>query len=123
MPDLCATFTFPWAVLVPDNARIGVYRGKALLTKRYRDAKAALALVATAQYRGAPLEGNRIVVKAVAFPPDHRRRDIGNLRKGVLDALQGIAYADDYQVCCETWRRGPVDAENPRMELEIFREG
>lgn len=34
-----------------------------------------------------------------AFPPDRRRRDIDNILKSPLDALQhGGVYADDYQI-------------------------
>ena len=38
-------------------------------------------------------------VEIAAFPPDNRRRDIDNLLKSTLDALQHAGvYADDYQI-------------------------
>jgi Holliday junction resolvase RusA-like endonuclease len=45
-----------------------------------------------------PLLG-RLVVQVDVFPPDSRRRDIDNVQKALLDALQhGGAYADDSQI-------------------------
>ena len=45
-----------------------------------------------------PLLG-RLAVQGEDFPPDGRRRDIDNVQKALLDALQhGGAYADDSQI-------------------------
>ncbi|MFM7165224.1 MAG: RusA family crossover junction endodeoxyribonuclease [Planctomycetaceae bacterium] len=45
-----------------------------------------------------PLEGPLIVEIAI-FPPDRRRRDVDNVLKALLDALQhGRAYLDDSQI-------------------------
>ncbi|GIV04143.1 MAG: crossover junction endodeoxyribonuclease rusA [Nitrospiraceae bacterium] len=45
-----------------------------------------------------PLTG-RLAVQVEVFPPDGRRRDIDNVQKALLDALQhGGAYADDSQI-------------------------
>ncbi len=56
-----------------------------------------------------PLLGPLEVVVAV-HPPDLRRRDIDNLQKALLDALQhGGAYADDSQIVRLTIeKRAPV---------------
>ena len=41
----------------------------------------------------------RLAVKIEICPPDHRRRDIDNVQKAVLDALEkGGAYEDDSQI-------------------------
>jgi crossover junction endodeoxyribonuclease RusA len=46
----------------------------------------------------APLTGP-LAVEVEIFPPDHRRRDIDNVLKALLDALQhGGAYVDDSQI-------------------------
>ena len=46
-----------------------------------------------------PPAGGRIALAMDAFPPDRRRRDLDNLQKPVLDALQhGGVYEDDSQV-------------------------
>ena len=45
-----------------------------------------------------PLDGP-LVVQIEVHPPDRRRRDIDNLQKALLDALQhGGAYHDDSQI-------------------------
>jgi Holliday junction resolvase RusA-like endonuclease len=113
--------TLPVAYLVPDNARAGVLGGRVLLTRRYRQAKAALALVAAAQWRGPPWAGP-VTLVATLYPKDRRRRDAGNCRKQVTDALQGIAYHDDAQLTSETWRLGPVAGRDARLELTLSRE-
>ena len=41
-------------------------------------------------------------------PPDNRRRDIDNVQKALLDALQhGGAYADDSQIVRLSIEKGP----------------
>ena len=51
-----------------------------------------------AALRVQPIAG-RLAVEVEVFPPDHRRRDIDNVVKALLDALQrGRAYADDSQI-------------------------
>jgi Holliday junction resolvase RusA-like endonuclease len=45
-----------------------------------------------------PVHG-RLAVEVQIFPPDNRRRDIDNVQKALLDALQhGGAYIDDSQI-------------------------
>ncbi|MEO2033522.1 MAG: RusA family crossover junction endodeoxyribonuclease [Planctomycetaceae bacterium] len=45
-----------------------------------------------------PLTGP-LVVEVEVFPPDNRRRDIDNVQKALLDALEhGGAYDDDSQI-------------------------
>ena len=51
----------------------------------------------------------RLGVFIVAFPPDKRRRDLDNILKATLDALQhGGVYKDDSQIDALTVHRGPV---------------
>ena len=48
--------------------------------------------------RKPPIEGE-IAVSLFAYPPDQRRRDIDNLIKSTLDALEHAGvYRDDFQV-------------------------
>jgi crossover junction endodeoxyribonuclease RusA len=48
--------------------------------------------------RRPPLSG-RLGVEVLAYPPDNRRRDVDNIQKALLDALQhGGAYDDDSQI-------------------------
>jgi crossover junction endodeoxyribonuclease RusA len=48
---------------------------------------------------GRPTIQGEVAVRIVAYPPDHRKRDLDNLLKPILDALtkSGII-EDDYQV-------------------------
>jgi crossover junction endodeoxyribonuclease RusA len=53
-----------------------------------------------------PLTGT-LVMEIVVHPPDRRRRDIDNVQKALLDALQhGGAYADDSQIVRLTIEKG-----------------
>ncbi len=56
--------------------------------------------------RGGPPHGGRLAVALDAFPPDHRRRDLDNIQKPVLDALEHAGvYADDSQIDLLVTRR------------------
>jgi crossover junction endodeoxyribonuclease RusA len=57
-----------------------------------------------------PLQGP-LAVEVEVYPPDNRRRDIDNVQKALLDALQhGGAYLDDSQVVrLAIVKREPVD--------------
>lgn len=59
-----------------------------------------------------PPAGGRIALAMDAFPPDRRRRDLDNIQKPVLDALQhaGI-YEDDSQIDLLITRRREVVPE------------
>lgn len=53
-----------------------------------------------------PLSGP-LVVDVLIHPPDRRRRDIDNVQKALLDALQhGGAYGDDSQIVRLTIEKG-----------------
>lgn len=57
-----------------------------------------------------PLAGP-LVVEVEIFPPDNRRRDIDNVQKALLDALEhGGAYIDDSQIVKLTIQKGAVVA-------------
>ena len=62
--------------------------------RRFRDEVCAN----LAAMRVGPLTGP-LRVEIEVYPPDRRRRDIDNLQKGLLDALEhGGAYQDDSQI-------------------------
>ena len=55
-----------------------------------------------------PLDGPLAVVVEI-FPPDHRRRDVDNTLKSLLDALEkGGAYHDDSQITSRTIHKRAV---------------
>lgn len=67
-----------------------------------------------------PLDGP-LAVEIDVFPPDHRRRDIDNLQKAVLDALEhGGAYHDDSQIAQLTIKRREVVADG-KVQVRIER--
>jgi crossover junction endodeoxyribonuclease RusA len=66
-----------------------------------------------------PPSGGRIALAMDAFPPDRRRRDLDNLQKPVLDALEhaGI-YEDDSQIDLLLTRRRDVVAGG-RLDVQV----
>ena len=67
-----------------------------------------------------PPTGGRIALAMDAFPPDRRRRDLDNLQKPVLDALEhaGI-YEDDSQIDLLLTRRREV-VRNGRLQVDVM---
>ncbi len=62
--------------------------------RRYRRTVVAMLTL----MRAKPLNGP-LLVRVKVFPPDARRRDLDNLQKALLDALEhGGAFADDFQI-------------------------
>jgi Holliday junction resolvase RusA-like endonuclease len=68
-----------------------------------------------------PIEG-RVRLDLVFYVPhdplDARVGDLDNLEKAVKDALQGIAFANDRQVCAGA-KRKTQDAARPRTEVTV----
>lgn len=72
-----------------------------------REAVARLARIGVGPPRF-PLPG-RLRVRIKVCPPDRRRRDLDNVQKALLDALEhGGVYADDGQIDRIEVERGPV---------------
>jgi crossover junction endodeoxyribonuclease RusA len=67
-----------------------------------------------------PPAGGRIALCLDAFPPDHRRRDLDNIQKPALDAMQHAGvYVDDSQVdLLLTQRRAVVPGG--RLSVRLF---
>jgi Holliday junction resolvase RusA-like endonuclease len=105
--------TLPWACLLHDNHRLMPVRGRLITSPQYRKAKEA------AQWKGDPLAGD-VKLHAKLYFPDRRKRDVGNYRKLVTDALKGIAYSDDSQIVSETWDRAGYDKSAPRAEIVVL---
>jgi crossover junction endodeoxyribonuclease RusA len=67
-----------------------------------------------------PPSSGRIALAMDAFPPDHRRRDLDNIQKPVLDALEHAGvYEDDSQIDLLITRRREAVADG-RLTIEIF---
>ncbi len=68
--------------------------GRTLISRTGRQYKQEVAC----ELRGLkPLEGE-LAIGVFIYPPDKRRRDIDNVLKALLDALQGSVYIDDNQI-------------------------
>jgi len=55
------------------------------------------------------------------FVPDRRTRDVDNLLKNVMDALSGVCFTDDRQVCDLLPCARRLDKENPRTLITLQR--
>lgn len=53
------------------------------------------------------------------YLPDRRKRDLDNLSKNVLDAMNGIVYMDDRQVVNLLLSKY-IDANSPRAVVRVF---
>ena len=90
--------------------------------KAFRDAVQAevLALRMTGQMPREPLRG-RVRLLVTVYPPDGRRRDIDNICKALLDALQHAGvYDDDRRVSRLSIKRADDPPEQPgKVVVEI----
>jgi crossover junction endodeoxyribonuclease RusA len=97
------------------------FRGRTVISREGQAfRKNVCALLAGGGPRKPPADG-RIALCMDAFPPDRRRRDLDNLQKPVLDALEHAGvYEDDSQIDLLVTRRGePVP--NGRLEIRLDR--
>lgn len=81
------------------------YRGRTVISREGRRFREDICdLLATSAKRSGngprkPPAGGRIALCMDAFPPDRRRRDLDNIQKPVLDALEHAeVYLDDSQI-------------------------
>lgn len=84
------------------------WRGRMLLSEAGRAYQRQVAMVCLLLGVRKPVTG-RLAVDIIANPPDHRKRDIDNLFKAVLDGLAHAGvYANDEQIDDLRIRRGVV---------------
>jgi crossover junction endodeoxyribonuclease RusA len=70
---------------------------------------------------GRPSLGAAPFTASTRFYGANPRADLDNLVKAVLDALNGLAYADDSQlVCLSGCHKLPSDADGPRAVVELW---
>jgi len=103
---------------VPINQKFGIFRGRNILSSKYRDAKLALAQETRLKWTKAPLSGI-VELHIDLFYGDKRKRDIDAPLKILLDAMSEIVYEDDSQVTKLTVQKF-YDKENPRTEIEVL---
>jgi len=93
-------------------------RGRMLISREGRAfRKRVCSILAAAGVR--PLSGP-IVIHIEVYPPDRRRRDLDNILKGTLDALEhGGAYEDDSQIVrLIAEKRAPVPKGKAVVRIE-----
>lgn len=62
----------------------------------------------------------RLMLHMIVFPPDKRRRDLDNLPKGVLDALQKAGvFLDDTQIDDLRITRGESIGKPGRVRVDV----
>ena len=95
------------------------WQGRTLISREGRAYRRRVAGIML-EHRHEPLTGP-LTVTIDVYPPDRRRRDIDNVLKALLDALQhGGAYADDNQITqLVVHKRGAV--KGGRVEVDIER--
>lgn len=120
-PDKAAlTLALPWYVLVRDNARHGLMRGRIVLTEEYREALVTARILVQHATRGREPMAGRVALVATFHEPDRsRRRDVTNYAKLLCDALSHRALVDDSQIDDARYVRGAVDKTNPRVEVTL----
>lgn len=99
-------FTFLVTALPKGRPRFNRF-GRAFTPKKTRDFERDLKSVAREQYLGQPLKTALEVDIEFALPrPKTARRalpsvrpDLDNLAKAVCDALEGVAWVNDWQIC------------------------
>lgn len=107
------------------NGRAKVYDDKKHPVNTF---KAAVQMVAYQHHIGAPLEGPLSVVLTFVFASKSKRErkwkatrpDVDNLTKSVLDALNGLTFKDDGQVCELVVRKyHACGDEQPHVDVSI----
>ncbi len=89
--------TLPWPPSINHYWRH--FRGRTVISQEGRTFRANVCSLLAGGGPRKPPAGGRIALAMDAFPPDRRRRDLDNLQKSVLDALEHAeVYEDDNQV-------------------------
>lgn len=120
--ELERTIVLPWSMMMHDNHRLMPVRiGKSvrlIMAPDYRAAKERAEYEIKRQWRVPALSG-KLVLRARVFFPNLRKRDVGNYRKLLTDAMSAICYGDDAQLRSETWECVGISKENPRVEITL----
>lgn len=123
---MSVTLVIPWKHVQHDNHRLmparprtGQYAARLITAPEYRQAKLAAEYLIKHQWKGQKRLNGPISLTARCFFPDKRKRDAGNYRKLLTDAMSSICYDDDSQLEDERWIRAGIDKLNPRIEISV----
>jgi crossover junction endodeoxyribonuclease RusA len=94
--------------------------GRIVKSKEARHYQGAVQMLARAQMTRAGYApfGDAEIAISLHFRRPHRRGDLDNSLKVLLDALKGVAFDDDRQVASITATRG-LDAANPGVVVTV----
>ncbi len=98
------------------------YRGRTVISQEGQAYRTAVCALLAGGGPRKPPSGGRIALCMDAFPPDRRRRDLDNLQKAVLDALEHAGlYEDDSQIDLLVTRRGDrVSGGKLHVSIDLF---
>ena len=89
--------TLPWPPTI--NHAKHFWRGRVVTSKAARDYRTEVKVIAATAAPGIDLGEARLEVHIQAFPPDNRKRDLDNIQKVLIDALQAAGlFKDDSQI-------------------------
>lgn len=109
----------PWPPSV--NSYYRKVGNKMLISERGRKYRVEVKKICYALRINKKLSGD-LKLYARCYPPDHRRRDIDNLSKAILDSLEkGGVYSDDNQIKFLFLKTEKV-MKNGAIEVEIAQE-
>jgi Holliday junction resolvase RusA-like endonuclease len=94
--------------------------GSAYTPTATRTAEKAIAKLYVAENNDSKLDG-AISVEITCYVSNRRRRDVDNMGKLILDALNGLAFADDSQVHDLIIRKRYTTKERARSEVAIHK--
>jgi crossover junction endodeoxyribonuclease RusA len=117
--NLDVSFTVPGPVVPWQRAAsVGARRFTPAKQRQYQQLVRMHALAARPRGPWLPSKASRYRVDVEAYLPDERRRDLDNIAKTILDALNGVLYLDDSQVTVLLVATH-VDRERPRVEVRV----
>ena len=119
VPVSALTIVLPWSLVLHDNHRLIPARGRLVASPEYRRTKRHAELFLKGLWGARDRLVGDMALHARCWFPDRRKRDAGNYRKLITDALSGLVYADDSQLVRETWERAGFDKERPRVEITL----
>ena len=99
--------------------RSGPLAGRVLLSTEGREYRKAVDAVVRSVKGRLRIE-RRINVEIMAYPPDKRRRDLDNVQKAILDALQHSCVFDDDSQVDDLWIRRCERVAGGAVTVTIF---
>lgn len=96
--NMSIEITYPIRAISKDNEKIRSKAGRYFVSKKYKDFESFVRSYSIAQKNVKILKG-KIKLKIFFYFKDKRHGDLQNLSKSICDALTGVLYYDDKQIC------------------------